>query len=73
MPQNNPTEKGCYTQVGGFSLIPSTHYDFAQWRLSPLVDFHTTWGRWLNVIQIFVAVGVIAVPSGGLIPSGFFS
>ncbi len=64
-------EKGCYTEAERFSSVPSTlQYDLIL--LSgdyPLVDF-TTWGRWLNVLQIFVAVGVVAVPSG-LIASGF--
>ncbi len=69
--RENGAEKGCYTEAGRFSSVPSTlQYDLIL--LSgdyPLVDF-TTWGRWLNVLQIFVAVGVVAVPSG-LIASGF--
>ncbi len=63
--------KGCYTEAHRFSSVPSTlQYDLIL--LSgdyPLVDF-TIWSRWLNVVQIFVAVGVVAVPSG-LIASGF--
>ncbi len=69
--REDSSEKGCYTQAQRFSSVPSTlQYDLIL--LSgdyPLVDF-TTWGRWLNVVQILVAVGVVAVPSG-LIASGF--
>ncbi|CAN0352436.1 unnamed protein product, partial [Ectocarpus fasciculatus] len=35
----------------------------------PLIDF-TLLGRYINFVQIFVAVGVVAVPSG-LIANGF--
>ncbi|KAG5180071.1 hypothetical protein JKP88DRAFT_324581 [Tribonema minus] len=69
--RKDETMVDCYAEAERFSSVPSALQPDLVLLTGdyPLVDF-TTWGRLINVAQIFVGVGLIAVPSG-LIAGGF--
>jgi hypothetical protein len=69
--RNDATPVDCLMESERFESVPrALQYDLILLIGDyPLIDF-TSWGRLVNVLQIVLAVGVVAVPSG-LIASGF--
>ncbi|CAM9338942.1 unnamed protein product [Ectocarpus sp. 6 AP-2014] len=68
---DNEVQIQCYFESQRFSsVLNALQYDLILLTGDyPLIDF-TLLGRYINFVQIFVAVGVVAVPSG-LIANGF--